>query len=1136
MGRGLSRVKRVRKARPAKISVTVFGAKVDHPAQRETVERGEGASCPESHREPIDVSDFWGPKLVPQHGPLFRQLSSSEKEDLVRLHQNLGHPDPARFVKLLQEQGADERIIRGASQMQCSTCAERRTAPLSARPGRIHEDLDFNDRVGADGAYWTGRNGRVYHFMHFIDESTLYHVGTRCGRTVDEQIRAFEESWLHWAGPCKTLYLDPAGEYVSDAWATRLQRDDIKVSMCATQSHWQNGRCERHGAIVKDMLSRIDHEQPIENEDDFRVCLRHVFAAKNALSRVRGFTPEQALLGKSKPLPASLVSDDSAASHALAESSCPEGLRFRQDLCRREQARRSFIAADNSSAFRRALLRRTRPFRGTYTKGDWVLYWRSLAGNSRASRGRWHGPAQIVVVEDRVLWLSHVGRLIRASPEQVRPTSMREYQELPRDPSGRVIPDELRPVTGPRAVIELDELPDIGDIPDVEMPPVSSAPLTPVMQPEREVSPGVSDLPLAEPAEPSADASEVPVPDLSSDDELFGDVLFEEACGRVGEQGYEITIRDVPTSCLSDDSPSDPIPWPAYLITGAKKQRVELRWKDLNAEDQQLFLAAKNKEIKAWLDHGTVKRVCKGTLDPASIMRCRWILTWKDPEVPGGPRRAKARLVVLGFTDPGLSYVPNDAPTLSKDGRMLVLQTVSSNHWNLVNFDVSTAFLKGEGDGRILGLDAPAEMAQGLSMKPGDQCQLVGGAYGRIDGPYLWYKAFRKTLESLGFIAAPFDGCVFALVSENPEGQPQVHGMLGIHVDDGLGGGDSHFTNTLKKLQEKYSFGAYHEGEFTFCGVQYTQWPDFSIELSQARYLEKIEPLSIPKHRRSDPSAVVTEEERQGLRQVCGSLQYAAVHTRPDLAAKCGELQSVVPVATVGDLLLANKVVYEAKTHHVSLTIVAIPPTEVTFCGFSDASFATSKSQSSRQGTLIFATNARLLDNKVAVICPMAWASKKIARVVRSTLSAEAVSLSATLDRLSWIRLFWEWIRNPAIDLTQPDKILASSPQAAVATDCKSVYDIATRTSTPSCEEFRTTLECLLIRERLKEGCRLRWVASKAMLADTLTKVMDGHALRHCLKEGRYALFDEGSVLKERSDRRSQLEWVQRNGVPEQVS
>ena len=132
------------------------------------------------------------------------------------------------------------------------------------------------------------------------------------------------------------------------------------------------------------------------------------------------------------------------------------------------------------------------------------------------------------------------------------------------------------------------------------------------------------------------------------------------------------------------------------------KERIEVKWSDLNAEDRQKCSAAKDKELNSWLDHNTVKRVAAGTLQPEEVMKCRWILVWKPPDSPGGERKAKARLVVLGFTDPGLSYVPNDAPPLSKDGRMLLLQAGSSHGWSLLNFDSSTAFLKGEGDGRKL--------------------------------------------------------------------------------------------------------------------------------------------------------------------------------------------------------------------------------------------------------------------------------------------------------------------------------------------------------------------------------------------------------------------------------------------------
>ena len=54
----------------------------------------------------------------------------------------------------------------------------------------------------------------------------------------------------------------------------------------------------------------------------------------------------------------------------------------------------------------------------------------------------------------------------------------------------------------------------------------------------------------------------------------------------------------------------------------------------------------------------------------------------------------------------------------------------------------------------------------------------------------------------------------------------------------------------------------------------------------------------------------MTEEERQEIRQLCGSLQYAAVNTDPDLAAKIGEVQSQSrnTPATVGEMLALNTI------------------------------------------------------------------------------------------------------------------------------------------------------------------------------------------------------------------------------------
>lgn len=457
-----------------------------------------------------------------------------------------------------------------------------------------------------------------------------------------------------------------------------------------------------------------------------------------------------------------------------------------------------------------------------------------------------------------------------------------------------------------------------------------------------------------------------------------------------------------------------------------------------------------------------------------------------------------------------------------------MLQLVSSNQWSLLNFDISTAFLKGKGDGRQLGVHPPEELKQALGIQGQDQCLLKGGAYGRVDAPYLWYKELRAVLEGFGFVTCPFDGCLFLLTTPDKHDRPRVRGVLGIHVDDGIGGGDSYFRHVLQKLREKFSFGAYHEHEFDFCGVHYKQWDDGTIEVDQHQYLKKIEPIDVPRNRRAEPNAPLSETEQQRLRQLCGSLQYAAVHTRPDLAAKVGQLQSCIPKGRVKDMLEANRVLYEGKRHHVCLLFLPIPVEDVTFSAFSDASFSTAKDLSSRQGTLIFATDRFLADNKRTVVCPVAWSSKKIP-LVTSTLSAEAIALSSTLDRLGFIRVCWEWLKNPSVNWADPDEILKNAPRCTAVTDCKSVYDVATKNATPSCSEHRTLLECLLIRERLQSNISLRWINSQAMLADSLTKSMDASLLRECLRTGRYSLFDEDETLKQRATKRDKLRWLSDN-------
>ncbi len=118
-------------------------------------------------------------------------------------------------------------------------------------------------------------------------------------------------------------------------------------------------------------------------------------------------------------------------------------------------------------------------------------------------------------------------------------------------------------------------------------------------------------------------------------------------------------------------------------------------------------------------------------------------------------------MVVRGYQDPELDKVSTDAPTLCRDSRMLLLQTIASHPWTLQNFDIKTAFLRGRSDGRTLAMEPVPELRELMGMTTNEVCLLEGNAYGRVDAPLLFYREFRQKLESVGFVAHFLDGCLF---------------------------------------------------------------------------------------------------------------------------------------------------------------------------------------------------------------------------------------------------------------------------------------------------------------------------------------------------------------------------------------
>ena len=152
---------------------------------------------------------------------------------------------------------------------------------------------------------------------------------------------------------------------------------------------------------------------------------------------------------------------------------------------------------------------------------------------------------------------------------------------------------------------------------------------------------------------------------------------------------------------------------------------------------QQLqFDEAMTKDLPEVLAANAVRRLSQEeelNLKPERLLRMRWVLRWKYTE--GGDRKAKARLVILGYQHPELTSVPTAAPTLGKMSRHLLLQACTLHELRVHFGDVSSAFLQTSASEEYqeLTIKAPPQVGYLFSDSEGKPARYV-----RLMESFLW--------------------------------------------------------------------------------------------------------------------------------------------------------------------------------------------------------------------------------------------------------------------------------------------------------------------------------------------------------------------------------------------------------------
>jgi hypothetical protein len=464
---------------------------------------------------------------------------------------------------------------------------------------------------------------------------------------------------------------------------------------------------------------------------------------------------------------------------------------------------------------------------------------------------------------------------------------------------------------------------------------------------------------------------------------------------------------------------------------------------------------AKFAELKNWTDEKVYDEVEDIGQETISV---RWVVT---PKLVDGSWITKARLVARGFEE-DQAVLRTDSPTCMRESLKIVLAVAISKQWRINSIDIKAAFLQGKPINRKVYLKPPTEA----------NCQskvwlLKKVVYGLSDASRVWYLRVLDELTKLGVTVSKYDKALFIWWCKN-----EVQGFLVVHVDDFLWCGSTDFyTSVIEKIKSIFKVSKESEGIFKYIGINLRQHENDLI-LDQRSYIESIQPIVLP-----DLSGLIKHQEvnsqmRKMFRGLVGQLSWPSGISRPDASFSACSLSTVQSKPKYRDLFEANKAIRELKNTYLELKYPRLDLPSVRLSVHSDASYANLADGGSQGGFIVF-----LHDSK-GNCSPITWSSKRIKRVVRSTLSAETLSAVDALDSAYLVSNILKEVlgREGGVDIC-----------INMYTDNKSLYDAVNTSNLVLDKRLRVDISAL--REMNDNGeVHFCWVDSAHQLADTLTR------------------------------------------------
>ncbi|CAI7880318.1 unnamed protein product [Closterium sp. NIES-54] len=350
------------------------------------------------------------------------------------------------------------------------------------------------------------------------------------------------------------------------------------------------------------------------------------------------------------------------------------------------------------------------------------------------------------------------------------------------------------------------------------------------------------------------------------------------------------------------------------------------------------------------------------------------------------------------------------APVVKPTTLRALLAGAAIKGWVAKQMDVTTAFLNG-----VLEEEIFMAQPEGFDDGIGRVLKLKKALYGLKQAPRQWYLKLRGVLEEIGFTPLTADHSLFML------GEGEQRSFMVVYVDDILIFSPSSdlVKEVMLKLQDKFKCKALGDVSF-YLGLHIERDVEKRcMRVHQRKYLEALAinfgqsegHVATPfpsgfKCMKGPEEESVGEEERRRFHSLVGSLMYAAVNTRPDVAFATGQLARVVQCPNEEQVAAGMRVAkYLGQTPTVGLQYSAaaqrrqkgadgVEPGRLFLSAFSDASFASEPEDMTSVGGFICCVGGG----------PTAWESKKQVDQALSSVESEYMALFRAVREIVWQR------------------------------------------------------------------------------------------------------------------------------------